>query len=559
MRPTVFFAGMCACALLFSCESEPPVDLTGPRFVQVVPSVFVLPQKPRLILHASEPLLATDIDSKHVLVVPTQAVDDKFLQDFENLTLSTQRQKRLVKSLVTFVPPNMIEVEPEGVLDAGGDYAVVVSFDIRDLANNPLAGSGGLRDHFQYRFKVEPGSPKIVEHDLFSEQKPLLAPNRRNIHIKFSQPMRGIDGSSVMIRPTDPSQTIAKIERVELNAARTQLRIELGEPEIGCERLVASASYEILFSSDVVGETELALADATIPFETGPLCDTSRQLMLKIPEVVASETSAKIQVQTTKASNMLMWYGRNRRRMDCQGLSCPVAMKGHGLPSRSLNEIQFLHQVQLRDLSLGQEYAYFLLAEDEFGARVYGEGTFKTVPLPKISINELMFNPAIAKGHHEWEGEYIELANFSDMEIDLSGYEIEIRSPGARSAKSCPLGPEYVAPVIKPGELFLIVGQQFEDSYYRDIDISRVHRLKSKLLCGRLSNMRPLIVTLKDPLGREVSSYGGHLISRRDGSSIERISTQSRDHINSFCFSRRDLGPTPTKPNGVMVFGCERY
>jgi hypothetical protein len=264
------------------------------------------------------------------------------------------------------------------------------------------------------------------------------------------------------------------------------------------------------------------------------------------PSAVAGEVTATVAFATNKASTTFVRYGLDGGDLDCLGAPCPVAGVAVRTPTPGSSPLAFEHAVAIDGLTVGLTYRAVVSAEDDVGNVASAALTFVTEPLPKLAVNEVMVDP----DGTENAGEYIELVNFGDADLDVSGWRVEVTGNSACSA-TLP-----TPTVITPGAFLLVVGAAFTPATYGLAEDTPMARSSGNNICGSGLLNDGVQVKVFEPAGRPISSLGKH-VRPAAGRSTERTSPDALDVAASFCLSRSDVGPTPGRQNGVTVQGCE--
>ncbi len=297
-------------------------------------------------------------------------------------------------------------------------------------------------------------------------------------------------------------------------------------------------------SDGVVADTGQTLQPFSAEFQTSAACDEAPHQLSGAPAAIAGEVNATVRYRTTKPSTTFVRFGVDGGALDCLGLPCPVV----GAAARTPDNGTFVHSVLLEGLTVNTTYRAIVSAEDDFGLVATGTLTFLTEPLPKIAVNEVMVDPSGTEN----QGEYIELANFGAVEIDVTGWRVEVTGSSTCTAT-------LPARIIPPGAFLLVVGNAFVPGTYGLADDNTLARSSSQSVCGSGLVNAGVQVVVMEPSGRPVSSLGKHitLASRDEGRSIERIAPDAPDVAASFCLSRTDSGPSPARQNGIVAQGCQ--
>jgi hypothetical protein len=541
--------------LAVACEpGDPNKDRTPPRVLTVEPAAPVVAVDVALRVTLSETVVPESVDGDPisetltVALVPRAQASESFLSDFDNPGISESRQGQLVPVDVD-VDSDAVSITPTRALEPRTAYTLLLGSGIRDTAQNPLVDGTGLKATFRYDFQTDDGQPEVVDVDV--DGGALIAPNRRRIAVAFNQPVQNVTSQTLTLTPS------TSIEAILLNAERTAATVVLGAPATGCARLEASTTYTLAVSDDVVGDTGQALAPFAVEFTTGSACDESPNFVVDGPDAIAGETAATIRFETTKASTTEVRFGLAGGALDCLGAACPGIGNPARVPVPGTSPPRFLHSVEVAGLEVGNSYEVVVSAEDDVGITASARVSFVTAPLPKVAINEVMANPP-ASFASEAVGEYVEIANFGDVVVDVSGWAVLVE--GGEDGGGCTaVLPEGLA--LNAGAFLLIAGRDFDGAPYAlggDVVVARLANGASNGMCSLVnSRAQPLLLTDSD--GRPVSSVSSYssIVPDEDGRSVERTAPAAADVEESFCLSRNDAGPTPGRANSVSVEGCD--
>lgn len=542
---------------LASCGPREELDLVGARVLSVEPPGPLVRVEVDFTLRFSEPLNPITVNDDTVVLVPRAQVSDAFLADFKNAPLSESRKAQLVPAEVKLSDDGTkVTLDPTRSLDPRTAYALLVSADVRDRNGNPLVGADGNMASFRYDITTDDGPPALVFHDVTSAGAPLVAPNRKRFTVRFNQPVRNLTAETLRIEPQDGGVT-PQVEALILEPERDAATLILAKPASGCERLTPEAAYALRLGPGILDDEGEAMPQEQIDFETGSTCDLVPNQVVGELQVIAGEVSATLRFDTTKASTTEVRYGLEGGALDCLGNPCPARGAPATQPLPGVSPPRFVHSIDISGLEVDVTYAFQVRAEDQVGFVALAEGTLTTAPLPKVAITEFMAN-APASVSPDSSGEYIELYNFGDEEVDLSGFAITLDGGAIAGGSTCPI-PDVSAPILAPGAYVLVTNSAFQAEPYGLFDLSIVVPMEGSFVCGRgLANDRAQSIGLLDAEGRPVSTYSGYAsLKPREGRSIERIAADAPDVEASFCYSRTDLGPTPGAPNGVAAQGCE--
>jgi hypothetical protein len=518
------------------------LDRVAPRVVSVLPARPVVPVTTAFEVGFSEVIDPASIDgdptSETVTVVlaPRAVVTDTFLSDLRNPPLSESRQDDCIP-LDARARDDRVDVVPRVRLQPRTAYTLLISSRVRDRASNPIVDRFGLASVFRYDFETDAGAPAVTGTDLGTA---LVAPNRRRITITFNQPVTNVGESTVSFSPP------VSLEAVLLDERRTVATIFIEAPDVGCERFIPSTTYTLALSDGIVADTGQTLLPFSAEFTTGAACDTTPHTLVGSPSAVAGDVSATVAFSTNKASTTLVRYGLDGGELDCLGAPCPILGAPVRTPVPGSAPLAFAHAVAVNGLTVGLTYRAVVSAEDDVGNVASAAITFVTEPLPKLAVNEVMADP----DGTENAGEYIELANFGEVELDVSGWRVEVT--GNSTCRATLPTPTVVA----PGAFLLVVGAAFVPGTYGLADDTPMARSRGNNICGSGLLNAGVQVTVFEPSGRPISSMGKH-VRPKAGRSTERTSPEAVDVAASFCLSRRDVGPTPGRQNGVTVQGCD--
>lgn len=546
--------------LLAGCPDRPDLDLVPPRVVSVEPKGTLVPTTVQFRLRFSEPLNRKTVfreDEAHtVIIVERASVTNAFLSDFNNPPLVESRIALLVPVEVELAADDtVVTVTPESALKPGTAYSLLVSADVRDTSGNPLFGAAGSNETFRLDFTTDDGPPQLTADDLGGG---VVVPNRKYFRVTFNQGVVGLSRDTVRIEAADAAgeSLVPTTEALLISDDRSVATLVLADGP-GCERLAPSAAYDLVVGPGLADDEGETMELIRLPFSTGTSCDLAPNVLAAAPEAIPTDVAATIRFSTTKASSTEVRYGLAGGPLDCLGaLPCPVVGAYASVPVATVPPT-YAHSVALDGLVVGESYTFSVRAEDETGSSAIGSGTFVTAPLPKVSLNEIMGNaPNVPEIPMDFPGEYLELVNYGDEDVELSGWSISIGA--APTATTCWLPDE--GPVLAPGQYLLLVPGNFPHAFY-GVDPTRTLAVPEGggRLCGGIPNDRVVPVSLFDADGRPVSTFAGypHVDNDKDGRSIERTAPDAPDVAESFCYSRTSDGPTPLAENGVALRGCE--
>ena len=525
-------------------------DRTPPRVLSVAPASPIVPVTSRFEVTVSEKLDPASVDEDptsdalSVILVLRELATPALLTDFNNPGIIESRQDDVVPIDID-VDGDRLTITPEQPLQARKAYVLLLGSALRDLAANPLVDGLGLKAVFRYDFETDAGSPEVSATDIGTG---LVAPNRRRFDVTFNQPVRNVGTNTLSFSPA------VDVEAVLLNEDRTIATVFIANAATGCARFTPTTTYTLTISDGVIADTSQTLVPFTTTFSTGAACDEVVHHLLGDPQAVAGETSATVRFETNKPSTTLVRYGVVGGPLDCLGAPCPVAGASARTPSPETTPPSFLHALDITGLVVDENYRVVVSAEDDVGTVASGEVSFVTATLPKLAVNEVMANPSAAF-NPETKGEYVELANFGDVEIDAAGWTIDFDNGGCIATLPSPL-------LIPAGAFVVVGGKDFDTATYAldaEVIVVKLVRGTANGMCS-LVNSRSQSVVLKDPSGRPINSMAGYakVIPSKDGRSVERVAADAPDVEASFCYSRTDGGPTPGRNNGITISGCEQ-
>jgi len=544
--------------LLGACPQVPDLDQDPPRIVSVEPEGPIVPTQTAFVITFSEPLnpatVIRDDDGETVVLAEREQVTDAFITDISSPPLIDSRKDDIVPAEVELSADNtQVVLTPLVPLLPGTAYTLLVSRDVRDASGNPIFGGvSGARETFRFDVVTDDGPPNLIADDLSADG--LVAPNRKRFTVYFDQPVIGLGKDTFTVEAFD-SAAQATVESVFISEDRDAATLVLADG-VTCERLTPGADYALRVGPgirDAEGET---METVTLPFTTSTSCDVAPHVVFS-SQAIASEVTATIRFETSKPSTTQVRFGLQGRELDCLGTTpCPVfgADANDPLPGASP---RFAHDVVLTGLSIDQTYSYRAVAEDFTGQSAMVEGSFTTSTLPEVAVNEIMANPSADQaGDSEADGEYIELFNYGDVSVDLSGWALEVDGGDEGEGKTCTFPDDGTAPFLSAGGYVVIAGSGFDPGAWGLVS-GDVWLQATSRACDTLSNSRAQPIVLVDADGRPISSFAGFaaLLPTEDGRSIERITPDAPDVVDSFCYSNPQAGPTPGAENAVAA-GC---
>ncbi len=459
MRLSIF-----ALASMFFCACSEDIDIPPPkgafRVLEVTPDAYLLPADSSWTFHLSRPMAPSLTQPLAVVLVKRDAVDDALVKNIVEGKLAKARQDAPIEINVTQgVKPDSIIVKPVANLEPGSAYSLFFCYKTSDQR--------AKRQMARYDFRVQSDGPKLVQHDVWLGDDQTVAPNRKQFHFRFSEPMALMDAHSVIIASDSGQVPVPAIEWLEQSSDRKAATIVFANPPQGCERLAPNTAYSVTFPA----------IQAKVSFSTRAQCDDDIVRWEKPPEVIAADTSTEVHLVANKPVAAQLWFGKFDGPLDCLGVSCPVVVDDYRA-SQTLSADR---------LEVGVKYRFLLAVEDVVGHRLQKRGVWTTSALPKITISEVI------------PGQYIKLVNEGTEREDVSGYFLQ----------TCPIVEDHQSLFILPGSYIVLASPHFRADQYPDVDDSHIHQLKTAQFCGTLASRHPQVIVLRDGLGRKIASYRG--------------------------------------------------
>jgi hypothetical protein len=501
-----------ALALTACIDTElPPIDLVGPQLITLTPGTEEpLPLAPSIRLTFDEKLARVSIEpwdgspSGTVLLMTRYDLDDDGVAELDdegqpkaNLTAamisdlnageggltSSTYLARIVTCRVSLLEDDLtVLLQPQERLRPETDYLVVLSSQIRDAQGNRLGSpptpeqerDGGL-PHTLRVFRSSAGPPVLVSADLpgFNEVLPggAVAPNRATITVTFNRAMGEAPGELQLILGD-------AVATVPLTAQRRGAEFLLSLPPLSEHtahrsrcleaddtwRLCPSQNYRLVLA-DLADSAGRVMLPTELSFSTAAAADTAAPQLIGVVEALAGETSVVLTWQTDEpSSSEVVVLGAPDRYVfgvPCSGDPCT-------------------HSVLVDGLTIGQTLHYFVRSRD--GALNAFEGPqseVATIDLPDIAITEFL---ASSGRDPDEAGEYIELHNYGQEEIDISAWVIA----KAGSASSIEVAADTV---LAPGGFLIVGGASFAVASFPGLSEAVVQRTGSaKLFSFGLSN-----------------------------------------------------------------------
>ena len=525
-----------------SCSPREEFDISPPRVLSVTPSGPIISVDPVFEVELSELVSEETLTTDTVVFAPLSVVDSGFLSDVGNPPLNDTTLSEIIEVSIE-INEERITVTPQVRLEAGVDYALVLSEEIRDLNANGLVDATNTNANVVFNFQTNDGAPQVIATSL-PEDPDTVFPNTKRFRVDFNQAVRGVDRDSLTLSSNAGQDPL--VDSVIVSADRKSAELVLGDAAT-CERLSANAVYALSLSADISDDEDNAMEPVSFEFTVGPDCDNERLTIVEQVQGVGGETTATVRFFTNKPSSTEVRFGLMGGFLGCLNQGCPII----GEPGTDAGSGRYFHTVEITGLEIDQVYAFEVRSEDEVGFVATGSGSFLTAELPDVAINEIMANaPASIE---ENDGEYVEIVNYGASALSLEGWFLLTDGGDAVGGDTCLL---EGAGDLEAGAFLVIGGSAFDAESY-GVDEGSVLRRTARTVCGALVNSRVQLIELADDEGRIVSTYSSDIIPSREGTSVERIAPDAADESASFCFSRSDTGPTPGAANGVAADGCE--
>ena len=524
----------------------PPIDLDGPGVVSVEPSTATpLPLDPSIRINFSEALARQTIEpalggqSGTVLLMTRYKLDedgrpklDETGQPESNLSQAMITDlnagddgldaasyfARCVPSRVTLLDDDQtVLLQPMQRLRANTEYMVVLSSVIRDAAGNRLGSpptaeqeQGEGLPHIVRVYQSAAGPPSVIGADLpgFTTEFPTGAvpTNRSTARLEFDRTMQAVADGDVRLVLGE------NIATVNLPATLNGKVLSVTLPTLGAEpahssrclegndddHLCPSSSYAIVIENMRDQEGNV-MEQNRLAFTTGSGPDEQAPQLIGEAEVVAGENDVLIRWQTDEAS------------------STEVVVMGDSDQSHfgaacAANPCD--HEVRLTGLSIGQQLVVFLRSKD-LALNTFESADIQvtTIDLPDVAITEVL---AASGRDPDNAGEYIELFNFGQGTIDLSGWQVQ--RVGSTSSIDLPDQTSLAA-----GEFILLVGDGFQLSNFAGVlETNVIRTTSSKLFSFGLSNS-DLTIALVDDQGRNLSATPRLVSATGESKNRERL------------------------------------
>jgi hypothetical protein len=327
-------------------------------------------------------------------------------------------------------------------------------------------------------------------------------------------------------------------------------------------RLRKNTDYTLELGDGIHDDTGTPLVRFRQPFHTGNACDDAPLTPVGDPLVVVEGERVTVRIAFNKPSTVDIRLSAEPTVTSCKGDACEALWRQQGLHEVDAvpgTTVRFVHVFVLEPVKPESTYRYRVHAEDDSELAVDVDGTVN-VPVSRdgrVRITEVQANPYDAHGS-ERTGEFIELHNESDVEVDLAGDTLVVDADLPAQRHVCAL-PATMTTRMPPHSYRVLVAAAFDGAQYGGVAEHDVIRFPTSTICGPLPNTRPQTLILQAPDGHVVTMWGAfaHRRPHLDGRSLERTAPDAPDVEASECSSRSDTGPTPAADNGIWHRGCD--
>jgi hypothetical protein len=193
------------------------------------------------------------------------------------------------------------------------------------------------------------------------------------------------------------------------------------------------------------------------------------------------------------------------------------------------------HLIVVAGLTAATEVELQVSAADINGNTAQSSCAVLALDGPPVSITEVLADPL----GEEPAQEFVEIANYGDAAVDISGWMID--DGGDCNGDALPAGT-----VLEPGAVALLVGSEFDAASTADpppAEGALVVAVEGSLGTSGLTNSAVETIELYDAYGALVSVYDGRLGDPVEGASPSRIRAEAPDGCPSA------FGTAPGKPS----------
>lgn len=485
------------CLLFFTSCAIDSFDQFGdlPTITSAIPQVLFA-ENSQIELQISKPVINHRNMETCFRFAKSKSVTPVMLKRAERTKSSEVFAPFLESSMALSASRDKIIVIPRVRLEYGENYSLYLLNCFRDERGAPLAPS-------THEFVVEAEPFRIISHDIILPGDSLAMPGRKYFHFRFSHPLKPDKLPTIMFGALSTQTSLSKDDH--------ELQVTLEGD------LLANTTYEVSFGS---------LIKDSIVFETAAENSKYRGSLFRDLHITGYESHVEIETNAPSLFRLSARMGE----ISAQGKG-PLSVEG---------------------LTPNASYDYEIEAENLFGERETRTGKVKTRRVASVTINEIMANPKLPKRVSDSVGEYIELFNFGEEAVNLTGFTIEV------DGKVCSLTTKGNPFIVLPAKSFmLLVGKKFDPAVYDLPANTAIFRMPTQTVCGNLRNWPLPAITLRDETGRKVSRFSSMPSAKEKGFSVERLNPSEKHGKEQYCYSRTDVGPTPLRMNGISEKGCE--
>lgn len=394
-----------------------------------------------------------------------------------------------------------------------------------------------------HTFLVKRGAPKLVSHDLSATDKKLTEEGRILFRFTFDQPIYLRDDQAISVVAREPKVYAPSVESLTVETDQHTVILRLAKNN---SIFLVGQKYAFLFNPGLKNDEEESAIINPLEFEVIESGADLDELMAMA--VSSSHSSVEIKWSLNQAHWTDLFMAEDRGPFSCLSRPCHLGKESVSFADEEalVHDDRFL----FGGLTSRFQYNFVLRSEDARGRIMVARGTFKTREEETLRISEIMINPATKPGQKDQTGEFIEVANVSDSDVNLDNVHLSLEDIESKKTTSCELLEKPGKTVIAKGSHFLIVAHDFSKSLYGLDDGVTVVKLKQKTICGGLSNLRKKVIKLHRGDGHFIDSYGGHSWFAKEGQSVQRIDLMGLDDESNYCYTSLLQGPTPGRQNG---------
>lgn len=489
-----FSSSIWLCILFFtSCAIDSFDQLTDlPVITSAIPQVLSA-ENPRIELQLSRPVINHRNMETCFRFAKSKSVTPAMLKRAEKSKSSELASPFLQSTIALSGSRDKIIIIPREKLEYGESYSLFLFRCFRDDMGAPLAPT-------THEFVVEAAPFRIISQDIILPSDSLAMPGRKYFHFRFSHPLSEV-----------PPIVFGDLStQTSLSEDGRELLVELKDG------LRANTTYQVSFAP---------LLREPIVFTTAAENFKPRASLLQNLQIISYESHIVVEASVPHLYRLSARIGE-------------IHVQGKGA-------------LIVEGLDRNKQYDYTIEVENLFGDRETKIGKVTTRRVANVTINEIMANPKLQKRVSDSVGEYIELFNFGDEAVNLTGFTIEV------DGKPCSLTSGKRLVILPAKSLMILVGKKFDVVVYDLPENSAIFRMPTQTVCGNLRNWPLPSIILRDETGRKISHFSGMPSAKEKGFSVERLNPSEKHGKEQYCYSRTDVGPTPLRMNGISEKGCE--